>query len=398
MKKILRILLIGQELNPELDNWLLYNDKLGPYVSEVFKVQDVASAWNYINPHRVNTILVEPLTADQAQCVNGEIIKFISEVRSKYHKEFVFVLHTNIQRAEREFQTNHPNFAFVKFIRVNNDEEDTQYFDKLKLALEKAEAYLSKGNPQIVTSSHPENWWQWINEVVAPLPKALKVGIFTVAGIVILSFIAWKSLPDKTREGIINRFIASPSPSPSPTVTAQSTPSTTPVNPTRKRKIVILDNPLLVYPDRRWINRTSNQNDIAEILLNRAIIDLDIDVLPLSTTEGWNLRTVVFNAKPDLIIIHASCFYSITNIDDPKGEFHNFLNYVGAHLPNTKLLIYSRAFHGITIDDIHRYERASNLVGRITTFPVKGGADISFRDREVRNQLIAKVEEMLGST
>jgi hypothetical protein len=168
--------------------------------------------------------------------------------------------------------------------------------------------------------------------------------------------------------------------------------------PARPKKVVVMDNPVLVYDEQTRDSNGNNIDDITKILQDRSTTTLDVEVEPISTNTGnWDFNALVVRKNPDLIIVHASCFYKVTNIRDPEGKFRDFLRHVGTYLPNTKLLIYSRAFERITREDIARYERESNLSGRVKTFPVPGGTQASFRRRDTRDRLIEEVAVMLRS-
>jgi hypothetical protein len=159
--KRLRILLYGNNLHPELDNWLQGHPHLSPYVAEIFKSYDEGTAWSYIRANRINTILIEPRTRDAFNPVDQEAINFTMKVRHEYPHKFAFVFYTNIEDAKKDLLQRYPEFN--NFIMTNRDDRVfDSYVKELKWALEKCDSYLfpntlsmTEASATIPTGSEP---------------------------------------------------------------------------------------------------------------------------------------------------------------------------------------------------------------------------------------------------
>ena len=165
------------------------------------------------------------------------------------------------------------------------------------------------------------------------------------------------------------------------------------------RIVAIMDNRLLLYDTTSGGSRSgrTNHNDIQD-----ALVDLAIKFVPIHTTtndvdnkKGFELLS---QAKPDLIVVHVSAFSAETDPDDRGRRFSAFLSNVMTELPNTKLLVYSRAFGRIRQSDVERFALAvRNLKERTFFLKVEPGRSHRyFGDEQVRAKLRNKVEELLG--
>jgi len=155
-------------------------------------------------------------------------------------------------------------------------------------------------------------------------------------------------------------------------------------------KVVIMDSPLrdVVYDINSWKLGSTNADEITEILD-------DIEGLSLvkeTTSLLWNREDQVISQNPDLIIIHASCFYDQTNIEDGDRKFFSFLEY----LKNTKikLLIYSRGFHHRDIWLSNLIQAIPELKGKVRTLEVPKGT--TFKDPQIRRKIKMSVNEILN--
>ncbi len=170
-------------------------------------------------------------------------------------------------------------------------------------------------------------------------------------------------------------------------------PNTTPV-------IVLMDSP---HPDRVYDpetrkNRGTNADDLTDI-----IRDLPIVIHKETVSSTWHRESEVLKQKPDLVVIHRSCFFDPTNLNDPdfvsplyglaESKLVAFLGYMGIGNPNTKFIVYSRGFgvYSNPAQFISRAERRfPSLKGRVTAWKVtKRGEYATFRDpntaKEIKN-------------
>jgi hypothetical protein len=181
--------------------------------------------------------------------------------------------------------------------------------------------------------------------------------------------------------------------------TPEPIPTTQPKDtPTSRKVVAIMDNNLLTYDTSRGREGRTNHDDIAD-----ALRELELKIVPFNTNLGWigdeNNYKRLWEAKPDLIIIHASAFSKKTDPDDTDDNFRIFLHNAMPNLPNTKLLVYSRAFKAVTKSEIERYVSAvTNLRQRTSFFKVEHGASGKyFNDRQISSDLRNDVNSALSS-
>jgi len=216
------------------------------------------------------------------------------------------------------------------------------------------------------------------------------IAVIGLVGVVAAGLIAnidkWRPVTNQNRNGNVSQ-------PPAPTITPQ------PKDETIARKVVaIMDNNLLTYDTNRGREGRTNHDDIAD-----ALRDLNLKIVPFNTNLGWirdeNNYKMLWEAKPDLIIIHASAFSDKTDPDDTDDNFRIFLHNAMPNLPNTKLLVYSRAFSAVTRSEIQRYvSGVVNLRQRTSFFKAEPGANRQyFNDRQVSSDLRNEVNTILSS-
>ena len=170
--------------------------------------------------------------------------------------------------------------------------------------------------------------------------------------------------------------------------------------------VVLMDSPIpnRVYDPETRANRGTNSDDITDTLR-----DLPIVVHKETTSSTWHREHQVLKQNPDLIVIHRSCFYDDTKLNDPSFSLHlseltkskliSFLGYIALGNPNTKFLVYSRSFWRKYIDpEVWRSEaekRFPSMKGRMIIFPVPGGIEATFRDPKTATDLKRTVISML---
>ncbi|MGD9303362.1 MAG: hypothetical protein PVF79_03810 [Desulfobacterales bacterium] len=107
-----------------------------------------------------------------------------------------------------------------------------------------------------------------------------------------------------------------------------------------KRPVVLLldtNYPPNVYSEFQKRLGGSNADDIFEILSNLPV-RLVRDVIK----ANWNNEILIWKLKPELIIVHRSCFeYDHETIRKPEERFNEFIKKINDFLPKTKLIIYS---------------------------------------------------------
>ncbi|MES2654821.1 MAG: hypothetical protein V4620_04480 [Bacteroidota bacterium] len=156
------------------------------------------------------------------------------------------------------------------------------------------------------------------------------------------------------------------------------------------KQIVLMDSPLkdVVYSYAGWEMGRTNADEITTIL--REITHFDI--IKENTSLEWNREDELFSMKPDLIIIHASCFYNKTNTEDADRKFFSFLSYISEL--ETKIIIYSRGFHHEQIWLDNLFKDMPKLKNKVQTLIVKQGND--FNNAVVRRDLKMKVKNLLN--
>ena len=155
--------------------------------------------------------------------------------------------------------------------------------------------------------------------------------------------------------------------------------------------VVIMDSPLrdVVYDQESWKKGRTNADEISEIL-----DDLPGLVLYKETTNlKWEREDEVIRMRPKLIVMHASCFYDTTNLEDSDRKFFSFLQYF-AHT-DVHFLVYSRGFHhGSESWKATLIRQIPELNSRIHVLEVPSPG--TFSDPVVRMQLKTTVKEVLS--
>jgi hypothetical protein len=182
----------------------------------------------------------------------------------------------------------------------------------------------------------------------------------------------------------------------------QIRPSTSPIP--RKPIVYLMDTRVskyVVYSPRTWEIGATNSHDIRTILG-----DLPIDSRVEPVNPDWHGEDIILAAKPDLIIIHYSCFYGHSNTHDDDLRFEQFLRYIVKSDNQVQFLVYSRAKSIIEKEPSGQqrylfpltYERRLGIAGlryRIHPFYVQPAAG-SFTDSGTALSLKGEVKRILG--
>lgn len=159
--------------------------------------------------------------------------------------------------------------------------------------------------------------------------------------------------------------------------------------------IVLIDSthPERVYDDETRRHGGTNADDLTDVLQ-----DLPVSLVKENTSWTWHREHEVLRQKPDLILIHRSCFYVPSGLDQQlagspappsvpfKSQFETefyaraadklevFLGYIGLDNPRTKFIVYSRRSWN---SDLERNRwvaalesRFPQLKGRVTAWSV----------------------------
>lgn len=154
--------------------------------------------------------------------------------------------------------------------------------------------------------------------------------------------------------------------------------------------IVIMDSTLrdVVYDKDAWLVGRTNADEITEILD-------DIQNLKLTketTSLNWNREDQVLKMNPRLIVIHASCFYDKTFVEDADRKFFSFLHYMNKS--DIIFIIYSRGFHhGYTDWKKKLINDVPLLKGRVHVLEFQ--PHDTFKNASVRRKLKTLVKEVL---
>lgn len=159
--------------------------------------------------------------------------------------------------------------------------------------------------------------------------------------------------------------------------------------------VILVDSthPERVYDDETRRQGGTNADDLTDVLQ-----DLPVSLVKENTSWTWHREDEVLRQKPDLILIHRSCFYVPSGLDKQMAatspavpspflsqfetEFYGraadklevFLGYIALDNPRTKFLVYSR--RSWTDDaDRNRWvaaleKRFPQLRGRVTAWSV----------------------------
>ena len=153
--KILRILLYGTALDPELENRLLYDEYLSQYVECVMTEFHESKALNMIEAENLNTVFVDP--AGNSDDSVRAVLKFIEKTRTRFPGKVVFLLYTNKNLAKEKIQKLDPTFPFDRYISANNETvQDHDYFKGLQNALRKCRSYVAPSVQQREQEKVPE--------------------------------------------------------------------------------------------------------------------------------------------------------------------------------------------------------------------------------------------------
>ena len=111
--------------------------------------------------------------------------------------------------------------------------------------------------------------------------------------------------------------------------------------PGKLKPVVLMDSTLrdVVYDIEDFKVGRTNADSINEILDGIPGINLHKE----TTNLKWDREEEVLKMDPKLIVMHISCFYDTTNIEDGQRKFFSFLTYMANS--NIKFIIYSRGFH-----------------------------------------------------
>ncbi len=169
--------------------------------------------------------------------------------------------------------------------------------------------------------------------------------------------------------------------------------------------VVLMDSsvPNSVYDPETRTNRGTNADDLTDILR-----DLPIVIHKETTSSIWHREHQVLQQNPDLVVIHRSCFYDPTDLQDSNfrsnlyelaaSKLISFLGYVAIGNPNTHFLVYSRGFASGVDPDAWRSDvekRFPPLKGRMAIFPVQGMEDATFRNPKTASDIKRAVVSIL---
>jgi len=177
-------------------------------------------------------------------------------------------------------------------------------------------------------------------------------------------------------------------------------PNVTPV-------IVLMDSP---HPDRVYDpetrkNRGTNADDLTDI-----VRDLPVVIHKETVSSTWHRENQVLKQKPDLVVIHRSCFFDDTHLNDSDFAEHlytladsklvAFLGYIAIGDPYTKFLVYTRGF-GVESNRLRWISEAErrfpSLKGRITAWHVpRIGEYATFRDPSTAIKIKEQIKSMLN--
>ena len=177
-------------------------------------------------------------------------------------------------------------------------------------------------------------------------------------------------------------------------------PNVTPV-------IVLMDSP---HPDRVYDpetrkNRGTNADDLTDI-----VRDLPVVIHKETVSSTWHRENQVLKQRPDLIVIHRSCFYDDTNLNDSDFASHlytlansklvAFLGYIAIGNPYTKFLVYTRGFR-VELNRLRWTSEAErrfpSLKERITAWHVpRSGEYATFRDPNTASAIKNLIKSVLN--
>lgn len=165
--------------------------------------------------------------------------------------------------------------------------------------------------------------------------------------------------------------------------------------------VAIVDNVSLVYDIESKKKGRTNFDDIYESLRG----DKSLQLRRVQTYEGWTDFDSFDQLEPNLVILHASAFYSSTKPRDEEQLLQGFLSHVASMPTKPAVVVYSRS---IGAEDEGKYVRAMlakipALNGRLYAFHVpqgrteSGNSVASFRTTANSQRLREKILVALGS-
>ena len=158
------------------------------------------------------------------------------------------------------------------------------------------------------------------------------------------------------------------------------------------KTVVIMDSSLpgVVYRSPVHELGTTNFDDLYNLL--RGLPEFQLNIIRELTYPTWLRDDEIRKQNPDLIILHASCFYSETTPADPLERLTSFLQAMEA--TRTKFLIYSRDAGSET--SLAQLDTSTKLKGRLSFYFVRGGPDANFRDPKTAREFKARVVSLLS--
>jgi serine/threonine protein kinase len=167
--------------------------------------------------------------------------------------------------------------------------------------------------------------------------------------------------------------------------------------------VILMDSPIpeRVYDPETRKNKGTNADDITDLLQ-----DLPVAIHKETTSSHWHREDQVLRQDPALIVIHRSCFFDPTNLQDTtfrqelyqllESKLISFLGYIALGNPRTRFLVYSRGFEDAETWIPQVDERFPPLKGRIVAVHVPGKEKATFRDPKIGGDLKLRVKELLG--
>jgi hypothetical protein len=161
------------------------------------------------------------------------------------------------------------------------------------------------------------------------------------------------------------------------------------LQPWKPPQVLVMDSPLrdVVYDSVAFTKGQTNASIITEILK-----DLRVASAKEATDLEWRREAEVRRMDPDLIIIHASAFYSSTNGSDNAAKLVSFLESMRD--TDTRFLVYSRVTTGV-LERVVR-QRMPGSEERIRFWQVPGGPAANFNEPATRRRLLQLVREVLS--
>jgi hypothetical protein len=224
-------------------------------------------------------------------------------------------------------------------------------------------------------------------------------------------------------------FLTRTHPTHDPAVPAPNAVASTPDSavPARDPVVVLMDTTAStgVYDADNRTTGGSNAREVSKALMEMGVLPAR-SLNPVSLFAGWDREAYVCSLRPHLVVIHRSSFHHSYNAlfnfgstnefshaaDDPKWRFLyddigddkliTLLAYIGAKVPHTQFLVYSRGTDTNWLRDDFRAgwvkkieARFKELEGRITTMVIPHHYQGSFRQDQTRELLRSNVVAIL---